>query len=112
MGAANNNGTDQPDDATQQKSMAAWGQWATAHQTSIVENGAPLGNTLKADQNGVSSTTNLITGYLVVEAESHEQAAAIFKNHPHFAVFSGSNSVEIIEILEMPANLSSADAGS
>jgi transcription antitermination factor NusG len=57
---------------------------------------------VKVDRSGVSATTNLITGYVLVEAESHEQAASIFQNHPHFAVFSASNSVEIIEILEMP----------
>lgn len=100
--AANDKQENQPDAATQQKGMAARGQWATEHQASIVDDGAPLGKTLKIDQSGISGTTSLITGYLVVEAKSLDEAAAIFHDHPHFAVFSAANSVEVIEILENP----------
>lgn len=83
--------------------MAAWAQWSHEHQASIVETGGPLGKTVKVDQQGVSNTTNLVVGYVVVDAENHEQAASIFRNHPHFSVFSAFNSVEILQVLEMPA---------
>ncbi|MFC0012665.1 hypothetical protein [Devosia nitrariae] len=81
--------------------MAAWGQWAKELRGSIVDPGAPLGKTLKVNQSGVSKTANLITGFVVVS--SHEEAAAIFKRHPHFAVVSADNSVEIIQCMEMPS---------
>ena len=103
MGSAANEQRAEPDEATQQKGMAAWGEWSAQHQAAIVDQGAPLGKTLKVDQGGTSVTTNFIVGYVVVDADTHEHAAAIFNNHPHFAVFSGFNSVEILEILEMPA---------
>lgn len=102
MGSAANEQRAEPDEATQQEGMAAWGAWAAEHQAAIVDQGAPLGKTLKVDQGGTSATSNLIVGYVVVEAATHEHAAAIFENHPHFAVFSGSNSVEVLEIMEMP----------
>jgi hypothetical protein len=38
---------------------------------------------------------------VIVEAESHEAAAALFSEHPHFAVFPG-DSVEIMECLPIP----------
>jgi len=57
--------------------MAAWAQWATEHQASIVDGGAPLGKTLKVDRSGISNTTNLITGYVTIEAENHERAGTI-----------------------------------
>ena len=37
-----------------------------------------------------------MSGYVVVQAESHEAAAKMFENHPHFTIFPG-DSVEIME---------------
>lgn len=37
----------------------------------------------------------------IVEADSHEAAARMFENHPHFSIFPG-DSVEIMECLPMP----------
>lgn len=42
-----------------------------------------------------------MTGFVVVEAESHDAAAALFVNHPHFAIFPGE-AVEIMEALPIP----------
>lgn len=36
------------------------------------------------------------------ETDQTGMAARVFERHPHFAVFSNKNSVEIIECLEMP----------
>lgn len=92
------------DAATEQNGMEAWGEWAKDHSGSIVDQGAPLGKSLKVNKHGVSSTKNLVTGYVVVEASSHQEAAVIFEGHPHFSVFSDANSVEIIECLELPTS--------
>jgi len=54
--------------------------------------------------NGISDTTNNLTAYVIVQAESHEAAAQMFYQHPHFAIFPG-DSVEIMEILPMPGAL-------
>ncbi len=81
--------------------MAAWGKWMGDHAAAVVDGGAPLGKTKKADASGVSDTKNLMSGYVIVQAESHEAAAEMFKDHPHFSIFPGE-SVEIMEILPMP----------
>jgi hypothetical protein len=37
----------------------------------------------------------------VVRAASHEDAAKMFENHPHFAIFPGER-VEIMPVLPIP----------
>jgi hypothetical protein len=44
---------------------------------------------------------NALTGYVIVQAESHAAAAQLFENHPHFTIFPG-DSVEIMECLPLP----------
>jgi hypothetical protein len=82
--------------------MPAWFAWGEKHKAAIVENGAPLGKTKRASRAGLSDTKNSMTGYTVVQADSHEAAARMFENHPHFTIFPG-DSVEIMECLPLPA---------
>ena len=81
--------------------MKAWGDWMVAHQAAVVEQGGPLGKTKRTAAQGVSDTKNSMTGYVIVHAESHEAAAKMFENHPHFAIFPG-DSVEVMECLPIP----------
>jgi hypothetical protein len=67
----------------------------------ILDSGGPLGKTKKTSKAGVSDTRNNVAGYIVVEAESHDTAAKLFENHPHFTIFPG-DSVEIMECLPIP----------
>jgi hypothetical protein len=85
----------------QARGMAAWGVWAARNAAQIVDHGAPLGKTKRASKAGISDTTNQMTAYAIVQAESHDEAARLFQDHPHFAVFPGE-AVEIMEILPMP----------
>jgi len=80
--------------------MAAWGEWAEKHAERIVDISAPLGKTKRASSEGISDTSSTLTGYVVVEAESHEAGARMFEGHPHFTIFPG-RSVEIMEILSL-----------
>ncbi len=82
--------------------IKAWGDWMTTHKAAIVEQGGPLGKTKRTARQGVSDIKNNMTGYVVVQAESHEAAARMFENHPHFMIFPG-DSVEIMECLPIPA---------
>jgi hypothetical protein len=81
--------------------MAAWGNWMAQHAAVILDSGGPLGKTKKTSKAGVSDTRNNVAGYIVVEAESHDTAAKLFENHPHFTIFPG-DSVEIMECLPIP----------
>jgi hypothetical protein len=81
--------------------MAAWGKWMTDNQKSLVDAGGPLGKTKRTSRDGVSDIKNAMAGYVVLTAESHEAAARLFENHPHFAIFPGE-AVEIMECLPVP----------
>ena len=81
--------------------MESWGRWVERHKKSIVEVGAPLGKTKLVDTRGVSPSKNALTAFTIVQAESHEAAAEIFIDHPHFTLFPGK-SVEVMECLPIP----------
>jgi hypothetical protein len=87
--------------AQEKKGMEAWTQWAKAHEKAIVEGGGPLGKTKAVSAAGIQDIRNNLAAYTVVQAESHEAAAKLFLDHPHFTIFPG-DSVEIMEILPIP----------
>ena len=87
--------------AREASGIKAWMEWGGAHSAAIVDMGTPLGKTKRASHEGVSDIKNAMTGYVIVEAESHEAAARMFENHPHFTIFPG-DSVEIMECLPLP----------
>lgn len=93
------------DDATrkqrEQQGMKAWGDWVSKNQAAIVDTGAPLGKTKRIDASGIQDTSNAMSAYTIVQAESHEAAAKLFVNHPHFTIFPG-DAVEIMECLPIP----------
>jgi hypothetical protein len=84
-----------------QQGMAAWHAWVDEHKADIVGMGGPLGKTKKIGPNGVEDIRNQMTGFTVVRAASHEAAAKLFENHPHFAIFPG-DAVEIMPVLPIP----------
>jgi hypothetical protein len=88
--------------AREAEGFQAWMDWGVKHGAAIVDQGAPLGKTKRASPEGLSDIKNVMTGYVVLQAESHEAAAKMFENHPHFTIFPG-DSVEIMECLPMPS---------
>ena len=87
--------------ARMEKGMKAWHAWIETNKASLVDMGTPLGKTKKISSKGIGDTKNLMTAYTVVQAETHEAAAALFTNHPHFAIFPG-DSIEVMECLPVP----------
>jgi hypothetical protein len=85
----------------QASGVKAWEAWGTAHRAAIVDQGSPLGKTKRTAPQGITDIRNSMTGYVIVQAESHEAAARMFENHPHFTIFPG-DSVEIMECLPLP----------
>jgi hypothetical protein len=88
--------------AKMQRGLAAWHAWVETHKGAIVEMGGPLGKTKKVDAKGIADVSNALGGFTVVRAESHEAAAKLFEDHPHFTLFPGE-SVEIMPVLPIPA---------
>lgn len=81
--------------------IQAWHAWMDANKAQTEVPGCPIGKTLRVSANGTGRASNNICGYIVVRAESHEAAAAMFVNHPHFAIFPG-DAVEVMECLPVP----------
>ncbi len=87
--------------ARQVEGMQAWKDWGRAHADAIVAPGGPLGKTKQVSPDGVADIKNAMAAYVILRAESHEAAAKLFDNHPHFTIFPG-DSVEIVECLPLP----------
>ena len=87
--------------AKEREGIAAWKAWVENHQGAIAGMGGPLGKTKKVTQRGIEDVSNEMGAYTLVRAESHEAAAKLFENHPHFTIFPGE-SVEIMPVLPIP----------
>jgi hypothetical protein len=85
----------------EQQGMAGWKAWVEKHQAAIVAMGGPLGKTKKVTSGGIADISNEMSAFTVVRAASHEAAARMFENHPHFAIFPGEG-VEIMPVLPIP----------
>lgn len=81
--------------------MDGWMKWATDNKDAIVNDGSPLGKTKRITAEGITDIRNDLGAWTVVQAESHEEAAKLFLNHPHFTMFPGE-SIEVMECLPMP----------
>jgi hypothetical protein len=57
------------------------------------------GKTKRVTSSGISDTKNDIILYSIVEADSHEEAAKAFENHPHLQI--PQSSIEVMEIRPM-----------
>ena len=88
--------------ANEQKGIAAWKAWMEKHQGAVVGAGGPLGKTKRVSGNGIEDLANEMGAFTVVRAGSHEEAARLFQNHPHFTIFPGE-AVEGMPILSIPA---------
>ena len=87
--------------AKEQQGMAAWKAWMEKNQAAIAGVGGPLGKTKKVAPDGIADVSNELAAFVVVRAASHEAAAKLFENHPHFTIFPGE-SVEVMPVLPIP----------
>jgi hypothetical protein len=87
--------------AKEREGMAAWNAWVERHRSSIVAMGGPLGKTKKVSHDGIQDASNHMGAFTVVRADSHEAAAKLFENHPHFSIFPGE-SVEVMPVMPIP----------
>lgn len=63
------------DAVTVQKGIKAWSEWMQRNADVVVNAGGPLGRTKLVSKNGVEDIRNAMTGYVVVRANSHDEAA-------------------------------------
>ena len=101
VGAPNLGGRPDIDDKTIAAGMAAWQGWAERYAGQTLDGGGPLGKTKRVSREGVSDVNNTMTGYVIIQADTHEAAAQMFLNHPHFSIFPG-DAVEIMPCMPIP----------
>lgn len=85
----------------EKRGIDAWHAWVDRNKEAIVDMGAPLGRTKRVTAGGVADVRNHLGAYTVVRAETHDDAASLFLDHPHFAIFPGDG-VEVMERLPIP----------
>ena len=82
------------------KSMGEWEAWMKKNMASFADHGGPVGKTKQASASGATDIKNDIGGYSIVQAESHEAAAALFADNPHLTMPKAT--VEVMEIMPVP----------
>ena len=59
-----------------------WRKWAKSHEKSFVDPGTPTGKNKRVSKGRVEDVRNEVTGFSVVQAETHAEAAKIFQDNP------------------------------
>lgn len=80
--------------------MDEWMTWSNAHKKGIVDLGNPLGKTKRITASGVSDMKNGVLGYSIVEGESADDAAKLFKDNPHVKMADAW--IELVEVIDLP----------
>lgn len=89
-------------DAVDAAGVPAWEDWERRNADVIRNRGGMVGKTTRVSRGGaIGPATNDLCGYVIVEAESAEAAAALFVDHPHVAIFPG-DTIEIMPFVTEP----------
>lgn len=82
--------------ADEEKMMGAWQKWMSEHANVFVEPGTGVGRPKRVDATGIKDARNDIMLYAIVNADSLDAAAAIFRDHPHFGI--PQSSIEVMPL--------------
>ena len=82
--------------AEEEKMMAEWKKWISENASKFADQGAGVGRPKKVAASGVTDTRNDILLYAIVNAESLDAAAKIFRSHPHLQI--PQSSIEVMEL--------------
>ncbi len=83
----------------QKKLEGEWGVWMNAHKGMVTSTSA-VGKNKRVTTTGVADAKNDMMMYSIVEAESPEAAAEIFKDHPHLIIPGAM--IEVMPISNVP----------
>ena len=68
------------------KMMQDWETWSQKNKDAILDQGYPVGKTKRVTADGVSDIRNDLNYIMMVQADSPEAAAEMFKDNPHLAI--------------------------
>jgi hypothetical protein len=80
-----------------QKAMGAWGGWISSMGSAVQVSDAFKFGGKSVSKSGNEKADNLLTGFVVIEAESLSEAEKLAEGAP--SVASGQGSIEVYEIL-------------
>lgn len=81
-----------------QAGMDAWMGWAGRAGSALTDMGSPTQSV--ATVGGAAAGDGFIGGYSMLDADSVEAAQGLLDGHPHLMV--EGNSIEVLQLLEMP----------
>jgi hypothetical protein len=79
----------------EERMQAEWGRWMGQHAKMITLTEA-AGKTKAVTPAGIEDIKNEIMLYSIVEAETHDNAAKAFANHPHLTI--PQSSIQVMEV--------------
>lgn len=82
-----------------EESMAEWNAWMESKKDSIVDMGAPLGKTKRVTAHGIEDVKNEVGGYTIVQANSHQEAAELLQDGPHFKIPGAY--IDVLKVMPM-----------
>ena len=79
--------------------MKRWDMWFKKNKKHMVDPGEIFGKTKLVMRKGIKDIKNELTGYTIVKANSHAEAAKIMKSNPQLR--SGRSKIEVMACLKM-----------
>ena len=82
------------------KMMEAWKKWMSANGGKLTDTGAGAGKPKVISSSGVKDARNDIMMYQIVQANSADEAAKMFVDHPHFGIPQATIEVMPLKAME------------
>ena len=82
------------------KMMEAWKKWMKANGSKLTDTGAGAGKPKVISLSGVRDARNDIMMYQIVQANSADEAAKLFVDHPHFGIPQATIEVMPLKAME------------
>ena len=86
--------------AEETKMMEAWKEWMSANGSKLTDKGAGAGKPIVVSSSGVKNARNDIMMYQIVQANSADEAAKMFVDHPHFGIPQATIEVMPLKAME------------
>jgi len=83
----------------EEKMMTEWNKWTSEHAKKFADGGAGVGRPKRVDASGITDTRNDLMLYAIVNADSHDAAAKLFRSHPHLQI--PQSSIEVMALKGM-----------
>lgn len=91
-------------DAADEVGLKQWAEWEERNAAHLPDLGGMVGKTRRVTRDKeVVDSVNPFCGFVIVEAETIDEAANLFRDHPHISVFPGDG-VDVMPFLTGPAS--------